>query len=140
MPHLRRASFAGDDEVSIRAIRTTVFCEEQGVDPAIDFDGNDASAIHVLVSCIGEPVATGRVLQDGHIGRIAVLRKHRKTGVGEKVVLALVEAARQAGCTRVFLGSQLHATGFYARLGFSPYGNEYVEAGIGHIHMELTLE
>ena len=65
MPHLRRASFAGDDEVSIRAIRTTVFCEEQGVDPAIDFDGNDASAIHVLVSCIGEPVATGRVLQRG---------------------------------------------------------------------------
>ncbi|MFD1008703.1 GNAT family N-acetyltransferase [Oceanisphaera ostreae] len=123
----------------IRAIREAVFMQEQGVSPELEFDGLDASAMHVLAVVDGEYVGTGRMQDDGHIGRIAILADFRGLGLGAKVVQALVAEATRLGYPRVYLGAQTHAVDFYAKLGFTPYGDEFMDAGIPHMSMEKSL-
>lgn len=139
MQRVNHVSFVGDTEKAIRAIRRTVFTGEQHVDPAIDFDGQDALAMHALARVDDMPVGTGRMLGDGHIGRIAVLREYRGRGIGTQIIRALLDRARQEGLPRVYLGSQMHAVGFYEKLGFTTYGLPFMEAGIEHISMELRF-
>ena len=119
----------------IKRIRNQVFTKEQGIDLKIDFDGQDPDTVHVLVIYEGEFVGTGRMLADGHIGRLAVLKAYRRRGLGAKAVLALVTEAQNTGLNRVFLGAQKQAVGFYEKLGFIVYGEPYIEANIEHIHM-----
>ena len=139
MIEVEAVSFVGDNEAKIRLIRSTVFSGEQNVDPAIDFDGNDLTAFHALVFVDGKPAGTGRMLADGHLGRIAILNQYRGTGLGSIIIESLIKIAVANGYGRVYLGSQKQAIKFYEKLGFTPFGDEYVEANIEHISMEKTL-
>ncbi|MBF9000621.1 GNAT family N-acetyltransferase [Vibrio nitrifigilis] len=128
-----------DAEPFIRHIRDEVFIQEQGIDPDIEFDGLDNQAVHTLIIVDGEPAATGRMLSDGHIGRVAVKKAYRGSGIGAKVVSSLIEYAASHDYPRVYLGAQKHAIDFYTKLGFLPFGDEFVEAGIVHLSMEKCL-
>jgi predicted GNAT family N-acyltransferase len=123
----------------IERIRNDVFTREQHIDSDIDFDGQDGEAVHVLAAYDGKNVGTGRMLRDGHIGRLAVLQAFRGRGLGAAVVQTLVKEAVSLGMGRVYLGAQVHALGFYEKLGFSVCGGSCVEAGIEHVHMERLL-
>jgi predicted GNAT family N-acyltransferase len=123
----------------IKKIRNAVFTGEQKINEHIDFDGKDQDAVHVLVRTDNKFVATGRLFNDGHIGRIAVLKEYRGKGFGVEAVTALVEKAKQAGMKRVFLASQIYVTGFYKKLGFKEYGAPFFEANIEHIYMERII-
>ncbi|WP_318475100.1 GNAT family N-acetyltransferase [Photobacterium leiognathi] len=123
----------------IRTVREQVFIQEQQIDPEIEFDDLDSAAVHVLVMDGEQPLGTGRILADGHIGRIAIMKAARGQGLGAKVVQALVEYAQQQGYPRVDLGAQTHAVDFYRKLGFMPYGDEFMEANIPHQAMEQML-
>ncbi|WP_318489646.1 GNAT family N-acetyltransferase [Photobacterium leiognathi] len=123
----------------IRTVREQVFIQEQQIDPEIEFDDLDSEAVHVLVMDGEQPLGTGRILADGHIGRIAIMKAARGQGLGAKVVQALVEYAQQQGYPRVDLGAQTHAIDFYRKLGFMPYGDEFMEANILHQAMEQML-
>jgi len=133
------ADYEGVGGIGIKQIRNSVFSKEQKIDASLDLDGQDTIAVHVLATVNGESVGTGRMLGDGHIGRLAVLKFARGKGVGEKLVLKLLDIARVKEMKRVFLGAQEHAVGFYETLGFLRYGSPYVEAGIRHIHMEKMI-
>jgi predicted GNAT family N-acyltransferase len=82
-----------------------------------------------------EPLGTGRLLPDGHIGRMAVLAAWRGKGVGTALLYHLLEAARQRGMSQLALNAQTSAVPFYRRFGFIPEGGEFVEAGIPHVRM-----
>lgn len=140
MMEIVQVPYEGEDQAAIRAIREAVFIEEQGVPPELEFDGLDDSALQVLAKADGQPAGTGRVLDDGHIGRIAVLHAQRGLGLGAAIVQALVDASAQAGHKRVYLGAQTHAIGFYEKLGFTVYGDEFMDAGIPHRNMEKRLD
>ncbi|MDX1514256.1 MAG: GNAT family N-acetyltransferase [Gammaproteobacteria bacterium] len=130
-----------DEEADIRRIRNTVFSKEQGIDAKLDFDGRDGECIHVLArEGDGDAVGTARMMEDGHIGRIAVLAERRGRGIGRRLTLALVEAARRRAIARVYLHSQVHAVGFYEALGFRTSGPVFMEAGIEHVRMERQVE
>lgn len=137
--HIQLVSFQDMGEQTIRHIRKTVFCQEQNIPHALDFDGQDPQAYHVLAYHHQTPCGTGRLLSDGHIGRIAVLKEYRKRGYGKQIVEALIEVAQNHEYPSVYLGSQKHAIGFYQKLGFKTYGQEYLEVGIPHIKMEKRL-
>ena len=130
-----------------RAVREAVFVQEQGIAREDEWDEADHTAVHALVTNrLGMPVATGRLLAEGapgsgtaRIGRMAVDRTLRSSGVGRQVVQALEQAARARGDTRVVLGAQRSAEGFYARLGYAPYGEPYEEVGIPHVGMARAL-
>ncbi|MEI8028339.1 MAG: YbgC/FadM family acyl-CoA thioesterase [Comamonadaceae bacterium] len=127
-----------------RQLRTEVFVEEQGIPMAMQEDAADESAVHVLArNRLGLPVAAGRLLQQapgvGRIGRMAVNRVLRGSNLGRDVLRALMQAAAQRGDHEVMLHAQRTAEGFYARLGFTPRGEPFEEAGIVHIEMAQSL-
>jgi hypothetical protein len=138
MIEVKSVSFA-DHEANIRFIRNAVFSGDQGIDPERDFDGNDSAAVHALAFVDGNPAGTGRLLNDGHIGRVAVLSQYRGKGVGSEILECLVAAAAGNGYSRVYLGSQKQACEFYAKRGFTPYGEVYMEVHIEHQLMERIL-
>jgi len=123
----------------ILSLRYRVFSLEQGVDPDIDIDGLDEDAVQILALDNGTSVGTGRMLADGHIGRIAVLMDYRKTGIGKQIVSCLIKHARNNNLDRVFLGAQISAVPFYEKLGFCRSGEDYMEANILHTPMALGL-
>lgn len=120
-------------------IRTAVFVEEQGVPPAMEMDDRDAVSVHALAFVDGAAVGTGRLLPDGHIGRMAVLREARAQGVGGAILERLVEEARRRGFREAVLSAQTHALEFYRKHGFAAVGEVYEEAGIPHQVMRRTL-
>jgi predicted GNAT family N-acyltransferase len=120
-------------------IRLEVFVEEQRVPPEIEMDDMDAASVHALAYREGRAVGTGRLLPDGHIGRMAVLRESRSSGVGGAILERLMEEARRRGMREVILSAQTHAIGFYRRYGFAAAGSEFKEAGIPHQEMRRLL-
>ena len=120
-------------------IRFKVFVEEQGVPRDIELDEFDERCLHALAMENGSAIGTGRLLPDGHIGRMAVLEAWRGRGVGSDILGCLIEAARARGDGQVLLSAQVHAAGFYRRHGFEPMGEIYEEAGIPHRAMRLAL-
>ena len=129
-----------DARAEAQRIRETVFVSEQGVPAEIELDDWDERCEHAIAyDAGGRAVGTGRLLPDGHIGRMAVLREARGEGVGGRVLEALIERARERGMRRVALNAQTHAAAFYARFGFVVAGETFMEAGIPHVAMERNL-
>ena len=125
-------------------LRTAVFVREQGIPADVEADALDASARHaVLYNRLGQPVATGRLLQQApgvsRIGRMAVDRSVRGAQWGRVLLAALLEAARARGDTQVQLHAQCSAQGFYERAGFTVAGAPYEEAGLAHVLMTQAL-
>ena len=117
------------------AVRHEVFVAEQGVPAELELDDLDAVSLHAL-ACDGNTVlGTGRLLPDGHIGRMAVRRDARGAGIGSALLRALMEQARLRGDPDVVLHAQLSARGFYGRHGYLPEGEVFMDAGIEHIAM-----
>jgi predicted GNAT family N-acyltransferase len=123
-----------------RPIRLRVFVEEQGVPVALEWDEHDATSEHAIAfDAAGSALGTGRLLPDGHIGRMAVLAAARGRGIGGAILQALMARARARGITEVVLNAQTHAAAFYARHGFEVAGGEFMEAGIPHLEMRRAL-
>jgi predicted GNAT family N-acyltransferase len=133
-----------DSEPELRAVRGAVFVREQGIPAALEWDAEDAHAVHALVMDPDhQPIATGRLLiQDtqARIGRMAVLPAWRGRGVGTEVLRCLLDEARRHGVHKVVLHAQTTAVSFYERFSFVREGDEYLEAGIPHYRMTLTLD
>lgn len=122
------------------AIRFEVFVDEQKVPAEIELDEMDAVCLHaVAYDHAGKAIGTGRLLPDGHIGRMAVRKAGRGTGIGGAILQQLMEQARARGDAAVVLNAQTVAAPFYVRHGFVQQGQEFAEAGIAHIEMRLVF-
>ena len=132
-----------DDLAACHAIRRVVFIDEQAVPEELEMDDLDGEAIHLLATVDGRPAGTARLLlrdEVGKIGRVAVLADRRGTGLGAALIrAALDELCAVPGVTTAKLGAQVHALGFYERLGFTAFGPVYDDAGIPHRDMTRPL-
>eukprot|EP00744_Colponema_vietnamica_P023398 GILI01033837.1.p1 GENE.GILI01033837.1~~GILI01033837.1.p1 ORF type:complete len:167 (+),score=23.91 GILI01033837.1:57-557(+) len=134
-----------DDKALCMHVRTTVFVEEQNVDPLEEMDEHDPQCIHFVIedTSITGPsrcVATARLLPDGHIGRVAVSLSHRKKGLGEAIMKYAVEAARVKKFSEVVLNGQVQAIPFYEKVGFEAFGDVFFEGPqIPHRSMRMRL-
>ncbi len=126
-------------KAELTAIRRAVFVEEQNVPESIEMDGRDPHCYHVL-ACdgAGKAIGTARLDKSGKIGRMAVLPGYRRLGVGAKILRAIMDCGRSNGITGFHLSAQINAVGFYRKMGFEAYGDEFEEAGIKHINMRKT--
>ncbi len=121
-------------------IRREVFVQEQGVPVELELDDEDASSLHAIAFTeSGLAVGTGRLLNNAHIGRMAVRAPYRGHGVGAALLTALLKKARDLGYKEVVLSAQLHAQGFYAAQGFVAEGGVYLDAGIEHMSMRCIF-
>ena len=124
------------------AIRKAVFVDEQGfVD---EFDGTDDAARHIVLYDDGEPVACCRYFagEDAGtyvIGRFAVLKEFRHCGAGTILLKEAERQIRQAGGKEVTLAAQLRAAAFYAKAGYAPRGDVFLEQDYPHVRMEKQL-
>ena len=125
-------------------VRTQVFVQEQGIDAKDEWDSADADAVHAVVTNrFGHPLGTARLLKKSpgvaQIGRMAVVRVMRGSGLGGQLLNALVDIAKARGDKEVRLHAQTSAQAFYAREGFVPMGEPFDEVGIAHIEMRKVL-
>lgn len=127
-------SFSEHSE-AIRSVRFSVFVDEQQVPAEIEMDEWDERSRHVLATVDGVAIGTGRLLPDGHIGRVAVLKPWRGRGVGLLLMETLMEIGIAAKMARFVLSAQTHAIPFYERFGFKVHGETFEEAGIPHVEM-----
>ncbi|WP_314408711.1 GNAT family N-acetyltransferase [Pseudomonas kuykendallii] len=132
--HVRVADWQKEN-AELRRIRESVFIAEQAVPPELEWDSDDASAVHFLAFEGDYPIGTARLLSNGHIGRVSVLRDWRGLKVGDALMRALLTEAERLGLAEQTLSAQVHAAPFYERLGFEIVSGEYLEAGIPHIDM-----
>lgn len=116
----------------VTPVRFQVFVDEQGVPSDMELDEFDPLSCHAAALRDGQVVGAGRLLPDGHIGRMAVLAEWRGQGGGAALLKALMAEAARRGMRRLALSAQTHAVDFYARFGFLPEGPEYQEAGLPH--------
>jgi len=138
---VRPARDRGEVEHAL-ALREQVFCLEQGVELAADRDGLDDRAIQLVAVESGRVVGTCRVLVDGgvgQLGRMAVEAGSRGRGLGAAILAAAEQSARDAGARLMRLHAQRYVEDMYAAAGYAPYGEPFVEEGIGHVAMEKPL-
>ena len=130
-------------QAALAKIRTDIFVGEQNVPVEIVMDELDVGGVHVAaLDVVGTVIGTGRlVLREPvpRIGRMAVMKCWRSTGVGGKMLKALCDAAKERGFAEVMLHSQTHATPFYFKHGFLSHGSEFFEAGIPHQEMRKQI-
>lgn len=131
------------DIAACHHIRKAVFVDEQGIALAEDLDGMDDQATHLLATDEGVPIGTARILEKGNagkIGRLAVLKSHRGQGIGAAIMrAALNDLSTRPHLTQARLGAQIDAIAFYEALGFSPEGEEFLDAGLPHQEMVRPL-
>ena len=136
------------DEADLRTVREAVFLIEQAIPPEEEWDAFDLSSRHVLARARdGRPIGTGRLVPPAagndpahaYIGRMAVIADWRGKGVGEALMRVLLEQARTLGYAAIKLHAQSHAIPFYAKFGFAPCSEEYLECAIPHRTMRLEL-
>ena len=133
-------------QTTAQVVRTEVFVHEQGIAPEDEWDADDATATHAVIYLNADkvtPVATARLLQPephiAKIGRMAVTRTLRGSGLGSQLVQALLHIAKARGDHQVRLSAQLSAEGFYTQLGFKRHGEPYDEVEISHVEMRLLI-
>jgi predicted GNAT family N-acyltransferase len=123
------------------AIRIRVFVKEQKVPAEIELDRDDERAVHFLaVLASGKAIGTARVVVKrgrAKIGRMAVLKRYRRMGVGKKLLQRAIAAANRLHAPQIYLHAQVAVIGFYERLGFQAVGKTFDEAGIAHRKMIL---
>src|SRR5690606_32857103 len=108
----------------LSGLRRQVFIEEQGVPEELEWDNQDADAVHFLVlSETHAVIATARVIPESageiRIGRFAVRADQRRRGIGAQLLNEILTWAREQGYAKATLSAQLSALGFYEAAGFA---------------------
>lgn len=121
-------------------VRKTVFVVEQEVPEHLERDADDSTSLHLLaIDREDRPVGTARLLPNGRIGRVAVLKEFRRKGVGAALMRRLISTARESGHRETTLHAQTHSIPFYQSMGYEVSGSVFEEAGIPHCEMRLSL-
>lgn len=125
------------------ALRKEVFVDEQKVPVELEIDQDEAHAIHFVLYEASQPIATARILEKANgvakLQRMAVKKTARGTGNGALLIKEIEKRCEELAFTRIELGAQVTAEGFYRALGFKPFGDYFQDAGIKHIAMQNVL-
>ena len=139
---VKKAAFEDELWPEIKEIRYTVFVREQNVDEAEEYDQYESGCPHFLAFANGTPAGTARwrkTEKGFKLERFAVLEPFRKYGVGSALAkTVLAEILTIANGKPIYLHAQVQAIPFYQKLGFEPFGDEFIEAEIVHMAMKLT--
>lgn len=126
-----------------QTIRKLVFQEEQGVDAALEFDGQDETSDHIVAYLDSQPVGTARIRyldrQTAKIERLAVLPIVRGKGIGKQLMEVALDIAAKKNIQEVVIHAQQYIMGLHQKLGFEPEGEIFEEAGIPHVKMRKKL-
>jgi predicted GNAT family N-acyltransferase len=137
-----REASSRDEVADALALRSRVFCDEQGVSFEADQDGRDPEAVHIVAVEDGVVIGTCRLLFRGavaRLGRLAVERDRRGERIAEAILREADRVASEAGAESIALHAQTYALTLYEQAGYEEYGPTFVEEGIEHVAMEKRL-
>jgi len=119
-------------ELLLRTVRERVFVCEWRIPKRIEFDQLDKTAFHMLVcdDDSQEPIATGRILPNGEIGRIAVISEHRDRNLDKIVIQGLLRIAKDLALEEVYIASPLDSVKHFIEHKFYSVGSVFMEAGL----------
>ncbi len=131
------------DLPEIQTIRRVVFQEEQGVDPDLDFDGQDEACEQIIAYLNQQAVGTARVRyldeKTAKIERLAVLPIARGYGLGKKITTKALDIITEKKIAHVIIHAQVYIKSLYQQLGFEEVGDRFEDAGIAHVKMIKNL-
>jgi predicted GNAT family N-acyltransferase len=137
-----RETISDEEVTAALALRSRVFCDEQGVSFEADQDGRDPEATHIVAVDDGAVIGTCRLLFRGpvaRLGRLAVEPERRGDGVAAAILREADRVAVDAGAETIALHAQTYALPLYEHAGYEEYGPTFVEEGIEHVAMEKRL-
>ena len=70
---------------------------------------------------------------------MAVRSEWQRMGIGRKLVQEAEQFCRAKGYKKIVLHARKVAMGFYTRLGYTAFGEEFTEVGIPHFMMEKRV-
>lgn len=126
-------------------LRYRLFFAEHDLPGEIVFDDRDADSFHAAVVIQGRVAAYGKLTPQNNLvyrlGQMVVEPNYQGKNLGRQVVLTLIDLAKQQGAIALELNSRLSAVGFYQKLGFQTFGNEFPSSttGVTHIGMKQEL-
>ena len=148
-----------DELEKILQLRQTVFIKEQKVPEDEEIDDLDSleaissnRVIHLIAYAGEEVFGTARLFLPSttdirtvtaetlHVGRVAVKQSGRRLGLGSLLMNKCHEIAREIGHKQITLSAQIQAMPFYRELGYKERGPLYLDAGIQHQDMDITLD
>ncbi|MEH1951005.1 MAG: GNAT family N-acetyltransferase [Nostoc sp.] len=131
------------DFPAIQAIRKAVFQEEQGVDPALEFDGKDEISDHLIAYLNVQVVGTARIryLDDktAKIERLAVLSTFRGQGIGKKIMENALQVIANQNIPEVVIHAQEYIKDLYKKLDFIEEGEIFEEVSTLHVKMRKVF-
>ncbi|WP_407887874.1 GNAT family N-acetyltransferase [Levilactobacillus sp. N40-8-2] len=128
----------------IYRVRVAVFVVEQTC-AYQEVDDLDVQAQHLFTQdATGAITAYARLMDEGQqirIGRVLVAASHRGNGAGQRLVSAAIAAAQRTypAAQTIVIQAQAYLQKFYASFGFQPTSAVYLDTGIPHIDMVLSL-
>ena len=99
-------------------LRFEVFMQATSGATGVEVNEGDNDCIHVLAYDGGRPIGTARLMPDGQISRMVVVKEWRRRGVGGQMLDALIEEARKRGDAAVRIMAPMQAMEFYRERGF----------------------
>ena len=127
----------------ILQVRVAVFVVEQNCHYQ-ELDGKDYFSLHVFFKENGQIQAYLRIVgpnspcDEISIGRVLSVR--RGGGLGKEIMAEGIRVAKERMAARkIAIEAQSYAKEFYERFGFVQMSDEFLEDGIAHIKMLLTL-
>ena len=123
-------------------LRVDVFVVEQHC-PYPELDGRDdePGTRHVWLADGDAPTAYLRMLAEpdgaARIGRVCVAGSARGSGLARRLMRDALDLVGDRPCV---LDAQAHLVGFYAGLGFTPTGPEFMDDGIPHVPMRRPAD
>ncbi len=124
------------------ALRTSIFVVEQGC-PYQEADHKDPLSWHLEGTLHGQLIAGMRLVPPGvsydeaSIGRVVVMPEYRREGLGGKLMLRGIAAAKALWPGGIRISGQGYLEDFYKTLGFVTVRGPYLEDDIPHFEMLL---
>ena len=135
----KRFNFSDKENMQIaHRIRHKVFVIGQNCPAELEWEFEEEST-HFLVLKDDNAIATARYRKTSNgykLERFAVLDKYQGRGYGHIILNRILDELINTK-EKIYLHAQSQVISFYEKMGFSKYGDEFVEAGIKHYKMYL---
>lgn len=103
-----------------------------------------ADNFYAAIVIAGQVVAYGELVPQGtmvyKICQMVVHPSYQRQNLGRQILEFLIDLAQEQGAIALTLNSRIAAIGFYQKLGFQTFGQEFASSTTGIMHIGMSLK